>query len=261
MSALEKVLRLAGSPAAPQDLGSLEAELLLAARTGARDLSVLLASDDDPDDDGDDDSSEQGDTDDDAGHTSHATFKALKKKGIPDAKAAAMCAKADKKVKASALADSLGVILAGLSEGDTLVALAAPPGESAEDRRSLAAKGRALKDGSYPIPDKKHLHKAAVLAASHHGDWKAAQRLIRKVAREEGVDVNTLPGFGGDSDKDEKVAATMVALAASQGQLKGTAAQPHPPFHGVHAHMHVHHGDNMHGGSPDRMPGHGYGAY
>jgi hypothetical protein len=251
---LEKVLRLAGSPAAeqvPQD--SLEAELVLAAQVGVRDLSVLLASDDDPDDDGDDDSSESGDTDGDSGHGGHATFKALVKKKVPPKRAAAMCAKADKKVKASALADSLQVILSGLAEPDTWVALAAPPGESAAERRKSASKGEALPGGSYPIPDKKHLHKAAVLAASGHGDAEAAKRLIRKRARELGVELSTLPGFGGDSKKDEKVAASMVALAASQGQMKGTAAQAHPPFHGVHSHMHVHSGDNFHGPGLDRM--------
>lgn len=246
---LEKILRLTGALPEPE---SLEAELLLSARLGVRELALYLASDD-PDDDGDDDSSSKGDTDDDAGHVDHATFKALKKKGVPDARAAAMCAKADKKVKASALADSLQVIMTALAERDTLVALAAPPGESASDRRNLAKKGNALEDGSYPIPDKAHLHKAATLAATGHGDVPAAKRLIRKRARELGVDVSTLPGFGGGSDKDEKVAATMV-LQLAGGKAKGgfMAAESHPPFHGTHSHAHVHNGDNMHGPGPDR---------
>lgn len=248
-SSLEKILRLAG-PTGPEP-PSLESELLLAAQVAVRELGVYLASD--PDDDEDDDSSDEGDTDDDAGHTSHATFKALKKKGIPDAKAAKMCAQADKKVKASALAASAQVILSALGEKDVLVALAAPPGESAEERRKSAKEGNALPDGSYPIPDEKHLHSAAVLAASKHGNWQAAKRLIRKRARELGVELSSLPGFGGSSDKDEKVAATMVALAAGGGMMKGTAAQAHPPFHGVHAHPHVHKGDNYHGPGPDRM--------
>jgi Escherichia/Staphylococcus phage prohead protease len=70
---------------------------------------------------------------------------------------------------------------------------------SADDRRKLAAKGWALPDGSYPIPDRAHLHSAAVLAASGHGDVAAARRLIRKRARDLGVDVTTLPGFGPES--------------------------------------------------------------
>jgi hypothetical protein len=73
-----------------------------------------------------------------------------------------------------------------------------------------------LPDGSYPIPDAKHLHSAAVLAASGHGNVAAAKRLIRKRAKELGVDVNSLPGFGGsdnDNDGDEdfdNVAASYV---------------------------------------------------
>lgn len=261
MSALEKVLLAAGSTVAPVEVDP-DAELLLAAQVAARELAVLLASD--PDDDGDDDSSGQdggpGDDDDDAGHTSHATFKALKQKGVPDAKAAQMCAKADKKVKACQLADSLGVILSGQQGTDISLISLTPASETASGRRKAAKSGHALPDGTYPIEDKKHLHKAAVLAASGHGDAEAAKRLIRKRARELGVDVSTLPGFGGDSDKDKKVAASVVALAA--GQMKGTAAQAHPPFHGVHAHPHVHKGDNYHGPGPDHMPGQpSHGAY
>jgi hypothetical protein len=72
------------------------------------------------------------------------------------------------------------------------------------DRKSLAAKGHALPDGSYPVPDIPHLHAAAILAASHHGDWKAAQELIRKRARELGVNTDNLPGMGAnDGDKPE----------------------------------------------------------
>ena len=75
---------------------------------------------------------------------------------------------------------------------------------SEADRKALAAKGHALPDGSYPIPDIAHLHAAAVLAASHHGDWKAAKVLIRKRARELGVSADSLPGMGvNDGDKPE----------------------------------------------------------
>jgi hypothetical protein len=45
---------------------------------------------------------------------------------------------------------------------------------------------------------------AAVLAASHHGDFKAAKELIRKRARELGVNTDNLPGMGtNDGDKPE----------------------------------------------------------
>jgi hypothetical protein len=63
-------------------------------------------------------------------------------------------------------------------------------------RDRAKAGGHSLPDGSYPILDTKRLHSAAVLAASKHGDWRAAKVLIRKEARRLGVDVTTLPGFG-----------------------------------------------------------------
>lgn len=54
-------------------------------------------------------------------------------------------------------------------------------------RRQLAAEGKALPDGSYPIQDAGDLHNAAVLARSGHGNADAASRLIARRARELGV--------------------------------------------------------------------------
>jgi HK97 family phage prohead protease len=64
------------------------------------------------------------------------------------------------------------------------------------ERDKAKAAGNSLPDGSYPINNVHQLHAAATLAASHHGDWKAAQALIRRRAKELGVDVTTLQGFG-----------------------------------------------------------------
>lgn len=58
---------------------------------------------------------------------------------------------------------------------------------SAESRRNIASSGNALPDGSYPIPDADALRRAAILARSKHGNWKAARRLIARRARELGV--------------------------------------------------------------------------
>ena len=58
---------------------------------------------------------------------------------------------------------------------------------SAESRREHASEGNALPDGSYPIPDKDALRRAAILARSKHGDYRAASRLISRRARELGV--------------------------------------------------------------------------
>jgi hypothetical protein len=72
---------------------------------------------------------------------------------------------------------------------------------SQAERDKAAKEGNALPDGSYPIRNAKELRAAAILAASGHGNVAAAKRLIRKRAKELGVDVSTLPGFGGDEKK------------------------------------------------------------
>jgi phage head maturation protease len=71
---------------------------------------------------------------------------------------------------------------------------------SQDERKALAAKGWALSDGSYPIPDAAHLHSAAILAASGHGNVEAARRLIKKRAAELGVELSSLPGFGSGTE-------------------------------------------------------------
>lgn len=58
---------------------------------------------------------------------------------------------------------------------------------SSDERKSLASEGKALPDGSYPIPDEDALRRAAILAKSGHGDVAAAKRLIAKRAKELGV--------------------------------------------------------------------------
>jgi hypothetical protein len=279
MTALEKVLSLAGptvtmTGGAPAEK-DLNADLVLALSTALDEVRLYLASSDDDGDDGSTAKSggKSGDGDGEDGEFA-AMVARLVKKGVPEARAKMMARQAMKRVKASALAESACVILAGLTEPEPpagpqshlgrLVALAAPPGESASDRRSLAAKGWALKDGSFPIPDKKHLHSAAVLAASGHGNVSAAKALIRKRARELGVDVTTLPGFGGDSEKSEKVAATMLALAAKAAG-DGGVPMHHPPFTGMHTHSHhlttahshehQHFNDNSHDGGPAHRSG------
>lgn len=99
----------------------------------------------------------------------------------------------------------------------------------AATRRLYAKKGWALEDGSYPIPDVAHLHAAAILAASGHGDVPAAKALIRKRAKELGVDVTSLPGFGKESKaedaepepRDDPDGKEYAAMAAAIKQLHG----------------------------------------
>lgn len=58
---------------------------------------------------------------------------------------------------------------------------------TADQREKQADQGNALPDGSYPIPDADALRRAAVLARSKHGNYKAAKRLIARRAKELGV--------------------------------------------------------------------------
>lgn len=59
---------------------------------------------------------------------------------------------------------------------------------SSEERKALAAQGKALPNGSYPIENEEDLHNAATLAASGHGDVAAAEALIAKRAAALGVE-------------------------------------------------------------------------
>lgn len=259
-SSLEKVLALAAT--VPEDT-DLESELLFAAQVATGELYALLAATE-PDDDEDGNDSEPDDDEDDkgGGHADHATYKAMIKRGVPAKRAAAMCAKSDKNVKATALARSLAVMLSGKPGQDISLVTLTPASETAEGRRKAAKAGHALPDGSYPIEDVKHLHSAATLAASGHGNVAAAKALIRRRARELGVDVKTLPGFGGSEEDNEKAATSMVALAKA---ATGGVPFMHPPFTGTHSHAHnmtavhdhdhQHVNDNRHDGGPLHRPG------
>jgi hypothetical protein len=263
---LEKLMALAGDAPVPADP---DLDLLLAVQAASRELALLLASGDDEGDEkggrpgkgGDD----KGDDSDDGGdHAGHPTFKALRKKNIPAGRAASMCARSDKNVKATRLAASLAVMLAGEPWREISLMSLTPASETAEGRKKAAGSGHALPDGSYPIEDKKHLHSAAVLAASGHGKAGAAKALIRKRARELGVDVSTLPGFGQKAEDGEKAAASMLALAAKAAG-DGGVAMNHGPFNGTHththfqsaahAHPHAHNNDSNHDGGPLHRPG------
>jgi hypothetical protein len=223
---LDKVLQLAGGSVSVPDP---DADLLLAAQLAAAELAVLLAADDDGDDkDGD----ESG-----GGHADHPAYKAMVKRDVPPARAAAMCAKSDKKVKAAQLAGSLNVILADL------------PGQPI-GLVTLSAQA----DGP------RYLHAAAVLAAVGRGN----QAQVRKQAREQGVEVSSLPGFGLTDEGGEREAELQISLAAkaigdggipmNHGPFTGTHAHSHFQS-SAHAHPHQHVNDNTHDGGPLHRPG------
>jgi hypothetical protein len=102
---------------------------------------------------------------------------------------------------------------------------------TAEQRREHAGAGNALPDGSYPIPDADALRRAAILARSKHGDWKAASRLIARRARELGVP-NPMKGGKKKTDKGAKPA---VAAAEVCKVCKGTGTAGDRPCHACRA--------------------------
>ena len=98
---------------------------------------------------------------------------------------------------------------------------------SADDRKRLSGSGNALPDGSYPIPDKDALRRAAILARSGHGDVGAARKLIARRAKELGV---ANPLDEDDAKKADDVDAAKSApaeVAAPAAVAKDGAPQLH----------------------------------
>jgi hypothetical protein len=74
------------------------------------------------------------------------------------------------------------------------------------ERKKHAAAGNALPDGSYPVPDKDALRRAAILARSGHGNVAAARKLIARRAKELGV-ANPLDDDGKSDDAGKSAVA------------------------------------------------------
>lgn len=107
---------------------------------------------------------------------------------------------------------------------------------TAAERDTAKASSNSLPDGSYPINNAKQLKAAATLAASKHGDWKAAQTLIQRRAKELGVTLNTLDGFAGkqlDSRPAMELSADILATLgiddeAEQKKILDLASEDNP---------------------------------
>ena len=103
---------------------------------------------------------------------------------------------------------------------------------SAERRRDLAHSGNALEDGSYPIPDKDALRRAAILARSGHGNVEAARKLIARRARELGVN-NPLdddkPAVGAGKAADTAPEAMAVKDAEPDDDQPDSMPETAPP--------------------------------
>ena len=97
-----------------------------------------------------------------------------------------------------------------------------------DERRHQASAGNALPDGSYPIPDKDSLRRAAILARSGHGNAAAARRLIARRARELGVsnpldesdDVKKGSSDEGGGGNAEFLGAVQTAMSAEPEAVK-----------------------------------------
>jgi len=260
MSALEKVLAARSTSPKQETAEDPAAELVLAASRAAGELAVMLA-DDDQDDDGE--GGDDSDSDDGGGHASHATYKALVGKKVPPARAAAMCAKSDKKVKATALAEAVTVALAGLAQasGDWVEA-------TSYDRRAVALTGKKpygsvsyadpghQADGKarFPTDTAEHVRTSLSYVSQDEHARKYSSEHLKSVrarlvsaARKHGIDIA--------EDVEDKVAASAVLQLARkpsgppQAMGHGTFSGTHSHGHFVqqaHEHEHSHNNDSMH---------------
>jgi hypothetical protein len=91
---------------------------------------------------------------------------------------------------------------------------------SAEDRKSLAAQGKALPDGSYPMPDADAVRRAGILARSGHGDVAGASRLIAKRAKQLGI-ANPMAGSASKAEEEQGTLSINVELIKADGDFEG----------------------------------------
>lgn len=85
-----------------------------------------------------------------------------------------------------------------------MVAVKTPAPQRAAGRRKLASQGKALSDGSYPIPNVSYLKKALrAVGRAGPGKRPALARLIRKRAREMGA-WNVVKGSWADNTQGAK---------------------------------------------------------
>lgn len=250
MSALEKFLP--ASPGSAKTYEDSASVLVLAACSAVSELRVLLASGDDEDDESGSDSGDANDSG--GGHSGHPTFKALKKKGMNDKLASAMCAKADKQVKTTNLVEAATVALSGLAvSGEGWVELTA---FDARGMVALAAGGTKgapkapygdvqyadpghQADGKkrYPVDTPEHARAAwSYINQGKDADKYTPEQLasikskIRGAAKKHGIQIN--------DDSEDKVAATVVALAMRMTEQP--QVMNHGQMTGRHAHGHVH---------------------
>lgn len=296
MSALDKVIALAAAKDAAPEHSPLDMtgeDLVAAANSALADLYIMLADGDGDDDDDDNGGPSDNDADDeqsndkgsDNAHSGHPLFKKMVKRGMPAKAAAKACARADKKVKSTALAEAALIALGGLNStaGDWVELTAYDPHVF-----GLAGKG-AAGDGSkpygdvayadpgyqsdgkkrYPIDNEGHVRAALsyISKAKNAGAYTAQQLAsikskIKAAARKLGIEVS---GGSGSEAQASMTAEGVLALARGKGgPPMPPQAMHHPPFTGSHSHGHhtrmVHDHQHFHNGdSEHEMHAHGSG--
>lgn len=105
---------------------------------------------------------------------------------------------------------------------------------TAEQRRELAKKGHALKDGSYPLASTEDIGPAVTLAQSGHGDTEAAKALIKRRANELGAH-EQLPDAWKVNKEDDMPEAPAVPIQKDDGSwdLSAVPEDQRPAFEAV----------------------------
>jgi hypothetical protein len=252
-SALDKVLALSESGSVPGQEPDSAGELVTAAISAINELRVLLAAPD---------SEDEGKGGDD--HSGHSTYKKLVAKNVPPKRASTMCAAADKRVSAAALAEAAVIALSGLTAAggdwveatafDRMAVLLADGKSPAKPYGNVtyADTGKRGK-ARYPVDTPEHTRAAWSYINQKDNarkyspdDLAEIKATIKRAMKKHGI------GGGDDGDKVEN--SYVVELAARPGKKAGPPMPPqrmhHGPFTGAHAHGHsfadVHEHDHFH---------------
>jgi hypothetical protein len=107
---------------------------------------------------------------------------------------------------------------------------------SADERKKAHKEGHSLPDESYPIQNREQLGAAVTLARSKHGDWQAAETLIKRRAEELGAEdmlpdewktrESTMPLEQRNAELESLLAATTARLREANPEVLGSTFSP-----------------------------------
>lgn len=92
---------------------------------------------------------------------------------------------------------------------------------SAAERRKLASEGKALSDGSYPMPDADAVRRAAILARSGHGNVSGAKSLIGRRAKALGIKNPLSTSESKTTSKADDGADVVIEVPIWKGEREG----------------------------------------